>query len=369
MKKIVFILMALAVVSCQEKESKKGDSGTAKGVKDGTKIIVSTLGDNNQTMPTDTAVVKNESFTLDLPSSEEQTLNSLSIENVRGNMIFIKTNEPLSFTLYKDSLRSSVVSGGKHNELLTSYSNDLKEFGKEMNNLTNQFRNPAIQQNPEKVAEFRAKRQELMDKNTARQQELVENNPNSLVAVMVLSDMIGRKSLPYPEMKKLYDNLSSEMKASSTGKQIEGVLKTASATAVGSKAPGFSAPTPAGETLALKDALGKITLVDFWASWCKPCRVENPNIVRVYKKYHDKGLNIIGVSLDKSKAKWIQAIEADGLAWNQVSNLKFWQDPIARKYNVRSIPAAFLLDENGVIVAKDLRGKALEDKVAELLGE
>jgi len=124
-----------------------------------------------------------------------------------------------------------------------------------------------------------------------------------------------------------------------------------------------------GLTLILAPWLFKVTMIDFWASWCKPCRRENPHIVNVYNKFHDKGLEIIGVSLDRTgqKDRWIKAIADDKLAWQQVSNLQFWQDPIARTYSVRSIPASFILDENGKIIAKNLRGPALEAKMKELL--
>jgi peroxiredoxin len=138
---------------------------------------------------------------------------------------------------------------------------------------------------------------------------------------------------------------------------------------VGDKAPDFSAKTPTGTDLSLNESLGKVTIIDFWASWCGPCRKENPKVVALYNQYHDKGLNIIGVSLDKEDSKWKEAIEKDQLTWNHVSNLMFWQDPIAQEYEVRAIPATFILDENGIVVAKNLRGKKLENKIKELLSK
>ena len=111
-----------------------------------------------------------------------------------------------------------------------------------------------------------------------------------------------------------------------------------------------------------------MTIIDFWASWCGPCRGENPNVVALYNEFHAQGLNIIGVSLDKDAAKWKEAIAKDGLTWPQISNLKYWDEPIAKMYNVESIPATFILDAKGNIVAKDLRGDALRAKVVALLG-
>ena len=123
--------------------------------------------------------------------------------------------------------------------------------------------------------------------------------------------------------------------------------------------------------LTLSKILGEVTILDFWASWCKPCRVENPNFVRIYNKYHEKGLEIISVSLDRKgqKSAWVSAIEKDKLNWYNVSNLKFWQDPIAQLYNISSIPATFILDRDGKILATRLRGQALEAKIAELLAD
>ncbi len=123
------------------------------------------------------------------------------------------------------------------------------------------------------------------------------------------------------------------------------------------------------KTISLKESLGKVTIVDFWASWCSPCRAENPNMVLIYNEFHKKGLNIVGVSLDREAAKWKEAIAKDKLNWVQISHLKFWEEPIAIQYEVQEIPATFILDASGKLVAKNLRGEELRAKIAELLSK
>lgn len=136
---------------------------------------------------------------------------------------------------------------------------------------------------------------------------------------------------------------------------------------VGSVAPDFSQATPDGQQLSLSSLRGKVVLIDFWASWCRPCRMENPNVVRVYNRYKDKGFEILGVSLDKTKDAWTGAIQQDGLAWKHVSDLAFWNNAVAQQYGVSSIPYTVLLDREGKVLAKNLRGPALEAKLAEVL--
>ncbi len=137
---------------------------------------------------------------------------------------------------------------------------------------------------------------------------------------------------------------------------------------VGQEAPDFTQKTPEGKDMSLSDLRGKVVLVDFWASWCKPCRAENPNVVRMYNKYKSKGFDILSVSLDKTQDKWVNAIAQDNMTWHHVSDLKAWQNSAARQYGVQSIPFTVLVDKDGTIIQKNLRGRALENKLDELFG-
>ena len=180
------------------------------------------------------------------------------------------------------------------------------------------------------------------------------------------------------KIRKLYNSFDESIKNTKTAKKIKDQLDAIDkaknapkpkpvAVNVGQIAPDFSAKTPQGVTVSLKESLGKVTVIDFWASWCGPCRKENPAVVALYNEFHAKGLNIIGVSLDKDAAKWKEAIAKDKLTWTQISNLQEWKDPIALQYKVKQIPTTYLLDETGKIIAKDLRGAELKAKIMELL--
>lgn len=138
------------------------------------------------------------------------------------------------------------------------------------------------------------------------------------------------------------------------------------ALSVGQVAPDFELPNPEGEMVKLSSLRGKYVMIDFWAAWCKPCRAENPNVVRLYNQYKDKGFEVFGVSLDRTREDWLKAIEDDGLTWTQVSDLKYFNSAAAELYQIEAIPATYLLDPDGKIIAKDLRGPALEAKLAKL---
>ena len=150
---------------------------------------------------------------------------------------------------------------------------------------------------------------------------------------------------------------------------LQKTIEKTKAFTIGGEAPDFSQPSPEGEEIRLSDFRGKWVLVDFWASWCGPCRKENPNVVAMYNKYKDKGFEILGVSLDKTKDRWVNAIAKDKLTWPQISDLKGWRNEVAQLYGVRSIPHTILLDQEGKIVARNLRGRSLEEKLEEIFSQ
>lgn len=203
--------------------------------------------------------------------------------------------------------------------------------------------------------------------------QFISENSNSLATLSAV------QSLKYDEYSELFDqvvtNLEGVYPNSDYVKQFKKQLvdlkakqQASSRTQEGVEAPEIVLETPDGQPIKLSDFRGKVTLIDFWAAWCKPCRMENPNVVRLYNLYNDKGFEVFGVSLDKDKEAWINAIKQDGLVWKHGSDLQFWNSSVVPAYNLNGIPMTYLVDENGVIIAKGLRGKQLEDTLKEIFG-
>ena len=367
MKSLILSLFTiLVVVACQD--DKADFTAQIDGVDNQTKVYLSKLGKNNQPVPLDTVEINEGQFKLDLEDDEPQQLNMITIEGVSSNMFFVNEKAAIEGIIYPDSLRSSRITGGKHNELLMTYMDSLKANASKMNAVGKRMRQAMMDQDRETYIALKNEQEKAQDKDLAFRKEIATSNPNSIVAALALSDLMSSKKLPNSQIKSIYNDFSDEVKDHTLGKLIGENIAKLSKTDVGAEVEMFEAPTPEGDILSLKDAMGELTLIDFWASWCKPCRIENPNVVSVYNDYKDKGFSIISVSLDKKKRSWEKAIEEDNMDWYHISNLKYWNEPIAKEWGVRSIPATFLIDENGVIVAKNLRGSALREKVDELLG-
>ncbi|RBL89944.1 TlpA disulfide reductase family protein [Chitinophaga flava] len=196
----------------------------------------------------------------------------------------------------------------------------------------------------------------------------IKTHPQSVAGLDALKKL-GTSIEDYKVLTPLYESFSNNVKNSMAGKDYAKELAIMKATAIGASAPEFTQNDTAGQPVALTSFRGKYVLIDFWASWCSPCRAENPNVVAAYSKYHDKGFEVLGVSVDdeKSRNNWLNAIKHDGLTWQQVSDLKGWNNAVSRMYGIRYIPQNFLVDPNGKIIAKNLKGKDLEKKLAELL--
>lgn len=206
-------------------------------------------------------------------------------------------------------------------------------------------------------AEFAKLNQRLID----TVEVFVSKYPSSPVLPYIIID----RFINYPNMEKAkstYAALKPNAKKSLYGKELGEALRVAAKTGIGAT-PSFSLPDINGKDLSLASLKGKVVLVDFWASWCVPCRKENPNLVKAYAKYHDKGFEIVGISLDDKKTSWLKAIEADKLTWLHASDLKAWKSDLVLEYGIKSVPTSFLVDANGKIIAKDLRGDALEKKL------
>lgn len=201
-------------------------------------------------------------------------------------------------------------------------------------------------------------------KGLARQ--MAEKHQGNLVSLEALGFL--KMEEDFPLFKKTASALKSKLADNPFVKALVANVEVLGRTAVGAEAPDIRQPAPDGTILSLHSLRGKYVLLDFWASWCRPCRAENPTLVRAFQKYKNKGFDIFQVSLDRDKTAWMNAIQQDGLSgWHHVSDLKMWESEPAKLYNVTGIPKSFLLDPQGIIIATDLRGPALEAKLAEVL--
>lgn len=378
MKNILILLCTITLFfSCKNEtepiQTQYQINVNAKGVYNGIRSYIVSQGMRNRQINIDTAMVINEEYSF-VGNTNSPSIKYLTVDGVRGKLPIILEPGVLNIELDKDNIENSILTESPNNTALKTYNEDYKKFIRQINQNRRQL-SLAMRNDDSNKDSLRsilnAKTQEI--KNYPF--DYINKNPDLDFSLILLESLLQSK----PDLKKLkesFNNLEDIIDKNrinkATGSLVEMYIRNEESKqdlSIGKLAPDFTGPSTDGTILRLNDIKGKVTLIDFWASWCKPCRVENPNVVKIYEKYHDKGLEIISVSLDKpgKKSSWTKAIKDDNLQWYHVSNLQFWDDPIAKLYKVRSIPAAFLLDENGKIVAKKLKGKALEDKIASLL--
>lgn len=209
---------------------------------------------------------------------------------------------------------------------------------------------------------------ELKTEKLHLMQKFVPRHPNSLMALYELSNNVARFPDEVTELAKLYNQFTPALQKTEPGQEMATLIKGMSANKIGDVALDFALPDTTGKIVKLTDFRGKYVLLDFWATWCGPCLEEMPNVIDAYQKYHDKSFAILGVSLDRpdSEQLWKQMIREKHMNWPQVSDLKWWNSEAALLYNIQGVPANFLIDPNGKIIATNLRGPALQQKLAEL---
>lgn len=359
--------------SCNDTGKTYTINGEAKGFEDQTSVFVLKVV-NNQPQPIDTLQIQNEAFSGTFKNAEIGDIYFLQLDGVPASVLYFPEDNDLEATINKEEPTNSKVSGNTATEGYYKYLKDISGINKQMAEL-NAKASAMVQTHGRESKEIQALTQEMQgyqDLQADIQKNFIKNNSNSVFSVLLVQNLVQGQLVDLQEAEKMLSHLTPAVAKLPQTKELRDFIEqNKSNINKGSIAPDFSAKTPEGEELALADVIkdAKYTLIDFWAAWCAPCRKENPNLVKLYDKYHDKGLDILGVSLDRTEAEWLGAIEKDKLVWHQISNLQFWNDPIAKAYQIRSIPASYIVDSEGKVVGKDLRGQQLQDFMEELLGD
>lgn len=330
--------------------------------------------------------------TIYLSCSDETYSFQDSVNSIDGSFIFsgrlkepvmymLKTNQTQNATLLfylepgnvsingsKDSLNKAIVKGSASNiaykEWAQTWMSIASQAGPMYKRLDSATQNGKINASPEERKVFDDGMQSLSVQLNAAVMAFIKKYPQSPVSPFIIYDRYI--TYPDPEMaKKSFSMLGVAAKNSLYGKRITEYQRIAVKTGIGASHD-FMLKDSSGKMVKLSSLRGNYVLVDFWASWCVPCRKENPNIVAAYRRFHEKGFDIISVSLDTQKEAWLKAIQMDGLTWKHVSDLKGWDSELVKEFGIKVVPTSFLLDRNGKVIAGNLRGTALHDKLEQL---
>ncbi len=368
--KINFLILIILInIVFAQKPLKYIIKGTVKGNKY-SKIYLHHKWNNEY--KTDSAVIKNNSFTFkgNTPEINMYWLTFDKYHLSSPNVTFFIDQEQITVKLHDDSLQHAIIKGGKEQEYYMTYRNTINYFASVQQKLYQRY-NEAMQKNDATtVNQISAEFTELNQKVKSTLKEMIKTHPSSPVSgYIIYQEFNNNPSISVSELEEIVGYLDKKFLNTKFGKLAQQKLMQVNGTAIGKKIMEFTQNTPDGKPVNIRDFEGKYVLIDFWASWCGPCRMENPYVVAAYNKYKDKGFTVFGISLDQNKNAWLKAIEKDGLTWTHVSDLKGWGNEVAQVFGINSIPQNILVDKQGIIIAKNLRGRALEEKLKEIFGE
>lgn len=378
----IYVLVSLVFFGCKE-EPKRTDyiiNGTAKDIYNGVRVHLNSIDSKGKLKLIDTKMIVNERFSFE-GQVTSPTLHHITINSVVGKLPLMLENSIITVDINNLKISESKITGSKSQTAFKTYEKESKAIEKDIKRTKMELRKAASQNDLTENEALTKRVASLEDKKTQYTINTIKENEDNSFSLFLINNELTNPKIDIETFMEAFNDLSSTLKTSEAGieakTKLDAAYNTYQKTAqleIGKPAPNFEAPNPDGKMIALNEIKGKVTIIDFWAAWCGPCRRENPNVVNIYNKYHSQGLEIVGVSLDGSRTQknpkqtWIDAIEKDKLTWHQVSNLQYFNGPVAQLYNIQSIPATYILNKEGKIVAKNLRGNALDQKVAELLG-
>jgi len=364
MRKTLFIMLITAILaSCT---SRKSDIFTINGTIAGmdTGMIYLQKRDHGKWIRTDSTMIKGGNFTftgkVDMPE-----MRYIAVAKKEASLPFFIENTEFSITAYADSLDKSIVKGGPTQEKFKTYLSQADAYDNKMNDLYVSYMQAKQSGDSVQLKKIDSTYTSRETEKTTFTNDFIKKNPKSVVAPYLVISNAYQYELA--DLESLTASFDTSLNKSSYVKSLKERITILKSVEVGQPAVDFTMNDSTGNPIMLSSFKGKIILVDFWASWCGPCRAENPNVVKAYNEFNKKGFNILGVSFDTDKAKWLKAIRDDKLSWNHVSDLQGWGNAAGKLYGVMSIPASVLLDKDGKIIAKNLRGEDLRAKLAELL--
>ena len=307
----------------------------------------------------------NAAFSLQGTLSEPR-LVYIMVEGYQGGFpFFAEPGENYRALLKNDA--GAFVRGGKLQNAWLNYRQRADSIQLRIQEATERYEAMKRENRFRSASKLNDSLQTLRNEYDAALVDFLAQQNNLIAAYMTYTDMVAKEKNP-EESLRMYESLSADAQNSSIGRMIKERIDRIAKTETGKDAPDFTLPNLQGEPVTLSQVKGKIKILDFWASWCGPCRLNNPKLKKLYDKYHYKGLEIIGISLDDRKSSWENAVAKDALPWINLSSLKGWECSVAHRYNITGIPAVFILDENNRIIASGLREKKLEEFLEKTFG-